>query len=100
MRIVFCSGMDERLSNTLVSVLVIGVLTTDADGDFTCGTRYTIGELSPLLQVRLRACEVELLQNDLIYFLFRKDKGNFIDGGDIPALDDTIGFDVCEQRDL
>ena len=92
--------MHEGLCDALVCVFVLRVFSADADGDLPCGVLDPFHEFLPVAEVRPRAGEIELLQDELVDLLFGEHERHLVDGRDIAAVDDAFGLDVGKERDF
>ena len=94
------AGMDERLRNTLIRILVFRILSADGDGDPAGGIFDPFDEALPVAKVGPGACQVQFLQDDLIHFLLGVNERDFVNGLHVAAVHNTLRFHIGKERDL
>ena len=93
----------ERLDDGEVGVGQLGVLAHHADArDVLAGVGRVHGarEAVPALHVALPRLEPQALADLLVEALLREVRRHVVDGGKVGVLEDVVGGDVAEARDL
>ena len=95
------AAVNERLVQRLISVLEPGVLADDGDRNLALGLRDAARNRLPPHEIGLRrTCNAERREHLAVEPFAVICQRHVIDGRDVERLNDGLGADVAEQRDL
>ncbi len=94
------TGVNERLADTLIRVLVGDIFTDESHRDGGLRTLHAMDETGPCLQVLRTGFHAELLQDDLIEIPSTEQERHLVDGFCINGLDHRFFRHITEQSDL
>ena len=95
--------MVQRLDNREICIGQLGVLAHHGDGSHIgarVGRVHRVGKATPLGEVAVSHIEPQTLANLHVKALLGEVVGDVVDGGAVGVLEDVIGLDVAEARDL
>ncbi|OPZ03600.1 MAG: hypothetical protein BWZ09_02352 [Alphaproteobacteria bacterium ADurb.BinA305] len=94
------AGVVERLDQRLVRLGKVHVLADETDIHGLLRVLERVDEPVPHREVGRAREDVELVADDLVEHLVMQLTGDLVDRVGVQALDDRLGHDVAEQRDL
>src|SRR6266511_1775944 len=93
-------GVDQRLLERLVGILVVDILADHGDEHLVARIVGAMHERLPLAHVGLFGFDVQILEHQLVHALVGEGERALVDAGDVARGDDGALLDVAEQGDL
>src|ERR1019366_1505344 len=94
------SAMYQRFLQRLVTVLILHVLSYNADSNHILRVVDAVYQLVPLRKVAIFRFQFEAAQDQRVHLFMRETHRYFVDGGNVLRRDHGFFFDVAEQGNL
>ena len=94
------AGVPQCLGDRKISVVQLGVLADQADGDLLVGMLEPLDHGRPFGEIGRGDVEPQLAADDAGKVGLLQHERRFIEAGDGAVFDNAVGLDVAEQRDL